>query len=84
MQGITPSTLKTCDTITGLFLLLTETPLEDIRRLIMLEFQVSTSLWLFFGTSKDFENSSLGIFSFFVCCNTLGILDYRRIVWCKL
>ena len=44
MQVITPSTLKTCDTITSLFLLLTETPLEDIRRLIMLEFQVSTSL----------------------------------------
>ena len=32
------------------------------KTFIMLAFQVSTSLWSFFGTSKDFENSSLAIF----------------------
>ena len=33
MWRITPSTLKTRDTITSPFLLLRETPLEDIRGL---------------------------------------------------
>ena len=32
----------------------------------MLAFQVSTSFWSLFGTSKDFETSSLGFFFFFV------------------
>ena len=32
------------------------------KTFIMLAFQVSTSLWSFFGTSKDFENSSLANF----------------------
>ena len=50
-----------------------EIPLENLNLVCVL-----TSLWSFFGTLKDFENSSIGIF--FFDHYSLGILDYIRIV----
>ena len=60
-----------------LFFYFREIPLENLNPISIL-----TSLWSFFGTSKDFENSSLGIFYF--DCYSFEILDYIRIVWCNL
>ena len=58
-----------------IFIFFKETPLEKFNHISIL-----TSLWSLFGTSKDFENSSLVIFFFFVCYS-FWILDYIRIVW---